>query len=291
MPHKRPSALDSLPSQTLLAREVQLREGATPAALPNPLSTGPLYSISADAFLLQLPSGLRFHYQKGGGIVFSRPPGVSDAEVALFHSGSLYGAVAWLNGLVPLHASAVVHDGRVHAFTGQSGTGKSTLGAALSQRGLAMFADDVLILDLSDPKQPMALLGHKRLKLWSESLDLIGVNGDDRVRNNIDKFYVEPPLLQRSAALPFGHLYTLAHATSGEPALRSLSGAERFSTMRGAFYRPLYGAAVLRPVDVYGIVSRLQSQVGLHVFDRSRARDRFASNTDFLAAAIRAGHG
>lgn len=290
-PTEAAGELDSLPSQALLAREVQLREGATPAALQNPLAAGPLYWITADAFLLQLPSGLRFHYQRGAGVVFSRPAGVPDAEVSLFHSGSVYGAVVWLNGLIPLHASAVVHDGQVHAFTGQSGAGKSTLSAALSQRGLAMFADDVLVLDLSNPAQPMAFQGHKRLKLWAESLDLVGLDGGDRVRSSIDKYYVEPPLLQRGAALPFGHLYALAHATSGEPALRRLSGAERFSMMRGAFCRPLYGAAVLRPADIHGIVSRLQSQVGLQVFDRSRARDRFDSNADFLAAAIRASHG
>lgn len=275
----------------LLAREADLQEGDAPSALDSPLATGPLYSIAADAFLMKLPSGLRFHYRRGRGVTFSRPAGITDAEVALFHSGSVYGAVAWINGLFPLHASAVVHEGKVHAFTGESGAGKSTLGAALSQRGLPLFADDVLVLDLSDPAQPMALPGHKRLKLWSQSLELTGLDGGEAVRGGMDKFFVEPPLLDQTAPLPVRDLYFLDTPSGNDPSLRRVKGAENFSRMRAAFYRPLYCAALLPAAGIFAAATRLGSQLDLYVFDRPADRARFDANVDFLADAIRSGHG
>lgn len=273
-----------------LAAETSLREGPTPDALENPLLVTPVFTIAADAFLLALPSGLCFHYRKGEGVAFSRPAGIADAEVALFHHGSVYGAAAWINGLVPLHASAVVHEGRVHAFTGVSGAGKSTLAAALTQRGLPLFADDVLVLDGSDPARPMALPGHKRLKLWSQSLELTGLTGDEAVREDMDKYFVQPPLLDQEKPLPFASLYFLEDSGTA-PAFRPLAGAERFQRMRGAFYRARYAAAVLKPAEIYALAVRLGMQTTPQVFDRSLDRDQFGSNVDFMAAAIRASHG
>lgn len=53
-------------------------------------------------------------------------------------------------GLEALHASAVLSGGRVYAFCGPSGTGKSTLADAFRQRGYALWADDALVLDRRD---------------------------------------------------------------------------------------------------------------------------------------------
>lgn len=53
-------------------------------------------------------------------------------------------------GLEALHASAVLSGGRVYAFCGPSGMGKSTLVDAFRQRGYALWADDALVLDRRD---------------------------------------------------------------------------------------------------------------------------------------------
>lgn len=54
--------------------------------------------------------------------------------------------LAALQGAVVLHASAVRTGSGVHAFVAASGTGKSTLGAALREAGLEQVADDLLPL-------------------------------------------------------------------------------------------------------------------------------------------------
>lgn len=52
------------------------------------------------------------------------------------------------SGYLPLHASSVVANGRAYVFAGKSGSGKSTIAAALLDRGCEFLADDrVLIVD------------------------------------------------------------------------------------------------------------------------------------------------
>ena len=129
----------------------------------------------ADAFLLRVPNGLVLHYRRGEGVTASRPVHVAASDVAVFLNGSVYGAIAWINGFIPLHAAAVVHARPASMLSRRhSGHGKSTLAAALGQRGMPLFADDVLVLDLSDPRQIICLPGHKQMKLWDDALSLTG---------------------------------------------------------------------------------------------------------------------
>jgi hypothetical protein len=57
---------------------------------------------------------------------------------------------AALQGLEPLHASAVALDGHALAFTAPSGTGKSSLAAHLVAAGAGFLTDDVLALERRD---------------------------------------------------------------------------------------------------------------------------------------------
>ncbi|MEY2926421.1 MAG: hypothetical protein RL367_898, partial [Pseudomonadota bacterium] len=227
----------------LLQAETALAEGATPQSLTGALAETPTYAITRDAFLLKLPNGLRFHYQRGKGVTVSRPANVTDAEVSLFFNGSVYGAIAWLNGFVPLHASGVVHDGRVHAFTGHSGAGKSTLAAALGSRGLPLLADDILVLDMGDPDTIICHPGHKQIKLWGDALQLTGTIAGAQVRPGLDKFFAVPPGGNHDRSLPLAHLSFLEeHAKT--PMLTPVIGADRFNHARAAFYRPGFCNAI-----------------------------------------------
>jgi hypothetical protein len=271
----------------VLAREAACHEGAVPSTLPGALKEAPAYAITRNAFLLKLPSGLSFHYQQGQGVTVSRPDSVPESEVALFLNGSVYGAIAWINGYVPLHASGVVHQGQVHAFTGASGAGKSTLVAALGGRGLPLFADDVLVLDLSNPAAIMCLPGHKQIKLWGDALALTGLDAGAAVRPELDKFYVVPKGGMHFDPLPLAQLNFLDSSPKDGPHMAPISGADRFSYARAAFYRPFFCAAIADNQTLFATIARLARAVPMARFRRSLRRADFAASTDFMAAAIR----
>lgn len=282
-------SFDASGSMKTLARETRIRFGATPDVLSGATMVGPGEALSPDAFLLSLPNGLRFHYQRGEGTICTRPSGIAEAEVALFHAGSVHGAIAWLNGMVPLHASAVMHQGAVAAFTGHSGAGKSTLAAALTQEGFPLFADDVLVLALSAEEALLAMPGHKRLKLWGDALALTGLTASESVRPAMDKYYVSPPLLEQNAPAPLTTLYFLDPPSEAPCAIQPIKGAERFNRVRSAFYRPHYGAALMSAAETFQRVTAIATRLSLYTIDRPRDRRLFSSNVTRVAGAVRDG--
>ena len=92
-----------------------------------------------DRFLLRGDPDIRLAYERGKGVTLDVPAESDPRDAQLWLNGALYAAIAAINGLMPLHASAVAFEGRVHAFTGPPGAGKSTLAAALGRRGLPLF--------------------------------------------------------------------------------------------------------------------------------------------------------
>lgn len=274
-------------SLALLAAESTVREGDVPKTIPGTLKEMPTFAIARDAFLLRLPSGLRFHYRQGNGVTYARPDHVTDPEVSLFLNGSVYGAIAWINGLVPLHASAVVHDGRAHAFSAHSGAGKSTLAAALGARGFPLLADDVLVLDLSDPGQVMCLPGHKQLKLWHDAVALTGAAPGAQVRPDLDKYYTAPPGGHHPAPVPLSDLYFLEDNAKSGCNVAPVSGTASFTLARTAFYRPHFCAAVTDSRDLFAILSRIATQVRIARFDRPRRKELFEEGVSAMVGAIR----
>lgn len=266
---------------------MRLIEGEVPTDLPEACTVTATYQISRNAFLLKLPMGLSFYYRQSYGTVFARSSKVPDSEVSLFFAGSVYGAIAWLNELAPLHASAVSYKGKVFAFTGGSGEGKSTLAAALALRGFELCSDDVLVLDLCDPTQVIAIPSHARLKLWGDALALTKLAGTGAVRLNIDKYYVEAGIAFERAPTPMKRLYFLESAGSRDSEITPVGGAERFKAIQSAYFRPQFYAAIAEGVDYFQTAARLSSAIELSRFIRPRDEATFFANVDLIEADIR----
>ena len=165
---------DKTAAQHLMERETRVALGTVPHALFGDPIDPTSWQVLGDRFLLRGEGDHYFHYCIGEGITVERGADADLSEESLWLNGSVYAAIASLNGLLPIHASAVAMGGRVFAFTGPAGAGKSTLVAALGDRGLPMFCDDTLVLDLSDPDRIICLPGHKRMKLRPDALELTG---------------------------------------------------------------------------------------------------------------------
>jgi len=234
--------------------------------------------LVGDEFLLCAET-VRLHYRKREGVTVDRLGGhAPGGEEELFLNGSVYAAVACINGFYPLHASAVAHGGRVFAFTGPSGAGKSTLTAALGASGLPMFCDDTLVLDLADPAVPLALPGHKRLKLTPEALALTGAVGRERVHDEIDKHYAEPPGGDWPTPLPLTHLAFLEDGA--DCAIEPITGAERLMRLADDHYTADYHRLATR-LDAAGwfrLRARLAGQIAMVRLVRPRDLGRFAES-------------
>ena len=273
-------------AQLLMERETRVRHG--PVDLDRfgyRLERGHSH-LEADSYLLHTPDGLSYFYRQGEGITICRDAAADPSEEQLWLNGSVYSAVACINGLVPIHASAVAHDGRVFAFTGPSGCGKSTLIAALGRLELPMFCDDTLVLDLGDPDRIVCLPGHKRLKLTAEALEVTGAEASEKVGTDIDKFYAKAPAGDVMTSLPLAELIFLER---GSPAaIELMSGAERFLRTDDDHYTAQLFAAA-RQFDraaQFGHRARLARQIAMSRFVRPWSLASFHEGVELTARHI-----
>ncbi|MCX2980787.1 hypothetical protein EYC98_07840 [Halieaceae bacterium IMCC14734] len=83
------------------------------------------------------------------------------------------------SGHLVIHASAVrLQDGRVVAFAGESGWGKSTLAAALQARGCQLLSDDSISLKVHE-QQVHLKAGYCGLRLLGDSIATLGLGESD----------------------------------------------------------------------------------------------------------------
>lgn len=275
-----------LPSQLMMQRETRVRFGPVPHSLSDEPLREMSWQMAGDTFLLRGEGDHYFRYRKGDGVTVERGAEADMSEESLWLNGSVYSAIASINGLVPLHASAIAHDGGVYAFTAPPGGGKSTLVAALAGRGLAMFCDDTLVLDLSDPDRIVCLPGHKRLKLRADALKLTGASREEKVSRTIAKYYASPAGGEVGAALPLARLLFLEEGP--EPHIAPISGAERFARMQDD-HQTAHLFAVAQRFDRAGQfahLTRLARQIELARFVRPIAAPRFHEGVDLVTNYI-----
>ncbi len=92
----------------------------------------------------------RFSFDGAGGVVAGRPHLATPRDtIEGVYRRSVQPLVLQALGLEVLHASAVLTASGVVALCGPTGAGKSTLAAALAQRGYAAWADDALVIDFA----------------------------------------------------------------------------------------------------------------------------------------------
>ncbi len=117
-------------------------------------------------------------------------PGVDDQLIAFPLLGPVMALLLHQRGLLILHASAIVVDGKSAIFMGDKGAGKSTTAGAMIRAGHELLTDDVVALDLSNPLEPMIVPGFPQLKLAADAAAAISLKGAEvrpQVHPAIDK--------------------------------------------------------------------------------------------------------
>lgn len=156
-----------------LTWDVDIRLGRTPEALPEAELRRGIWQASAGDFLLRAKGVARYRVTGGRRIVGEPEHGADPAMVEAILAGSAMAALLQQRGVVTLHASAVQTSAGAVLFAGHSGSGKSSLLAALVARGYTMLADDVVGIVLDARGRPVVLSAHPGCRLWAPAMDLL----------------------------------------------------------------------------------------------------------------------
>ena len=174
--------------------DVTVRIGEVPETLPAPADGGgeafPWETVPG-AFLRRV-RGVARYLVTGGRDIRVESCGGSDHEVGVFLTGPVFAALLRQRNVVAFHASAIETDVGAVLFAGRSGSGKSSLLAALVDRGYAMLADDVTGVVLDAGGRAVALSAFPGTRLWADTLDALGWQGRKRkkVREDEEKYLV-----------------------------------------------------------------------------------------------------
>jgi hypothetical protein len=172
-------------------------------------------------------------------------PGADAGDVRLYLLGTAMGILLHQQGRLPLHVSAIAHDGRAMAFCGASGAGKSTLAAGLSQKGFPLLCDDVGLVMLDARGQPWFYPGFPRIKLWGEALDHLDIERDGLIpdQTRTDKYHLRLQEFTQhfqTEPLPLARLYELAAEAAISPArIETLDRHETLALAIAHTYRPM----------------------------------------------------
>ena len=252
--------------------QVVVRRARVPAALDNPTASGPTWQLAGERFLLTIPDIARFLLTGGREIAFEAAPAVADADIAIFLLGTVFGILLHQREQLVLHASAIRVGGKAVLFCGTSGTGKSTIAAALAQRGYPLITDDVCAI-AAEGAAPLVYPDGRQLKLWAhaiERLDLAARRGE-RVRSRLEKFYVEPHAAF-SEPLPLGAVYTLREARPPHaPGIERPNVVDAVLVLRRNAYRPLLVRRMGQKERYFHAAATIANSAG--IFHLTRALD------------------
>lgn len=177
---------------------------------------------------LRIPGAGTFLVRGGREILFDPDRDADDVLLQLAILGPALAALLQQRGCLVLHASAVGRAGGAAGFVGACGAGKSTMAAALHERGWTLLADDILAVRL-EGGAPRVLPGVPQLKLWPDAVTALG--GDPDLLPRVDPRYEKRVRATSADAparseLPLTRLYILGRGDV--PGIEPLAPPEAF---------------------------------------------------------------
>jgi hypothetical protein len=156
--------------------DVVCRLGDVPLRLARPNHVAPLFQISrAGDYLLTVPGTGRFLIRNGNELTVETEPAADPSAVRAFLAGTIQAVIWHQRNLLPLRASAIVVNDRTLVLAGPTAAGKSTLAAALLGQGHKLMADNICVLDFASSIQIRVLPGSRRVALWHDALEHLGI--------------------------------------------------------------------------------------------------------------------
>ena len=194
--------------------DVIVRLGKVDRRRPQSATAGKYFWATSDDCCVFEERVATFRIRGGREITVEPAPGVGDRILRSYLLGPAMIALLYQRGKLTLHGSAVAIKGRVVAFLGGPGWGKSTTAAALHARGHEIVTDDAIVI-AGGEAEPTVLPGFPQFKLWPDAAAAIGADPETlpRLHEDFEKRVRRVTDRISSAALPFSRAYVLAEGS------------------------------------------------------------------------------
>lgn len=247
-------------------------------------------SVVDDHCFLSIPECGRFEIVGGQQIGIEPEPGVGPEDVNHYLLGTVFGLLLHQRGSLPFHCSAIEHEGFAFLFCGDSGAGKSTISAYFASRGFRLLGDDLFALNFDSGAPLLAAGGPRRLKLWQNALDHLGLGTQclRLVPGYDEKFEVRFPDAHARDVLPVRAIYHLRSADrSREPGIWALRGLQAANAITANIYRRRFADIMGCTAGYLSATARIVAKVPVFAFNRIWGFEHFANGSSALDRHIR----
>ena len=201
----------------------------------------------------------------------------------LFLTGSVFGALLYQRGILPLHGSAIATPRGAVVFAGPSGSGKSTLAAEFRRRGYSILADELCAIRVGGCVE--LLPANPCLMLWA---DAIGALGLDRsvlrpARPELEKYIVPLGPAFSPEPIPLHAVYALESVNSCAAGPNPITGLKKIDLLAQNSYRPEFAEAMQLEAQSFANVAAVAPHVRMARIQRPRAGFRVAELADMIA--------
>lgn len=257
--------------------DLEISYGLAPKHLKSePIVRRAFSLINKDEYLFEVRFVGKFYAREGNFILVEPFDGSDDKSIRLFLLGSVFAAIIYQRGWIPLHASAICKSEKLTIFAGNSGAGKSSLAASLSLRGYQLFTDDICILK-KENNSKVAITGsatYPMLKLWEDTI--VNLNSDkfiseNKIRPHLPKygqFFFES--YQTKQVLVDKIFILETSYSSSNVSIEKLSMIDAFKHLERMAYRPHFIYAVELRETYFTMLSALCSTITVWKVGRPR---------------------
>lgn len=245
-----------------------------------------VHDHSVECSRIRIEAVADFEVRGGRSITVWPAAGAEERDIEIFLFGPVWATLCYQRGLLPLHASAILTDGRITAFAGRSGVGKSTTAALMHALNYQLFADDILPIDFDKNSVPGAWPYLRRLKLEKDLIVQLALTAGEPVSKRLDKdkYFVHPKYTAYDKWSRLERLYLLENdpTTSGN-SIDRIVGAEAVRALIDQTYLRDFVEGSRRFNDHLAFCNLLASKIAIYRLRRSL----FSAGSE-LASLIRA---
>jgi hypothetical protein len=230
--------LPELPPTTDNTVDVTIKFGSVSSALPGAIAAGIAWQAAKNQLLIDVQNVARYLISNGDTVTIEPYAQSQEADLRAFLFGSTLGALLHQRGCLTLHASTIVTDKGAVLFAGKSGAGKSTIAAAMEQRGYPLLSDDKTAIVFPPEAVPQAMSAYPTRRLWQDSTEKLGLPTDDqqRLRAGLNKF-VSPVTHFCTIPQPIHCIFCLQSHHLDTIKTEKLQGSEALTAIIKATYR------------------------------------------------------
>jgi len=232
--------------------EVVVRRGAVEFPESSRTGAGSGLVATSDDIRFWLGGVGTFLVRDGRSIRVEAAPDAADDLLRPAILGPAMGLLLHQRGLATFHGSSLCVDGLAAIFLGAKGAGKSTLAAALYERGHPLVADDISAVHVVDGRMSV-LPGYPTFKLWPDSARALGIAPDELepLHGQTDKLLMPARKGFPDRPVPLGAVYVLTADDGGaEDAFRRLRPASGLLELLPHWYAAMSGLPLIRTLGL-----------------------------------------